>query len=293
MKCSSFLKCTLRSRPVAVLAIVFSFVGPLSSKAEAALVDLWIPKNLVVKPSFMVTADGTRIPIPVEQELLVQLRLDTAESYGSPATRLLKSKTVKDGVIQIEIETSSEKACRKNEGGMLAMMGPHSVDLKLALPPHDHLLMIDGELAGKLVVAETNSQYVPEPNYLADYRVRASNAFMSIVGAPSSIKIKGANGCEVGVDEENGKLVMSYYFPSRQETLRNGDILVKKERSGRVEIKNYDVRIDCEDKVVSHQVKLLGANRGRDGQIAFSVNPQAPGVLSELDFTTDELRCGN
>jgi hypothetical protein len=267
------------------------FIAPIGSTAEAALVDLWLPKNLVVKPSFMMTADGTRVPVPADQELLVQLRLDTASSYGSPSTRLLKSKAVKDGVINLEIETSSEKACRKESGGMLAMMGPHSVDLKLGLAPRNYSLVIDGFLAGSLVVAETGSQFISEPAYAASYKERASNAFMALIGAPSSIEIKGANGCEVKVLEDSGKLVMAYNFPSRQETLRNGDILVKKERSGQVEIRNYDVRMDCSESVVSHQVKLLGPNRGSDGQISFSVTAGEPGLRKDLSFTTDELGC--
>jgi hypothetical protein len=283
----------MSTTPLALAFVVAmgSLIGPLSSNAEAALLDLWLPKSLIVKPSFMTTADGTRIPVPPEQELLVQLRLDTASSYGNPATRLLKSKVVKDGIINLEIETSAEKACRKESGGMLAMMGPHSVDLKLALAPRTYLVVIDGSASGQLVVSETGSQFISDPAYAETYTERATNALAELMGEPTAIEINGANGCEVKVKEQTGKLVMSYVFPSRQETLRNGDILLKKERAGELEIRNHDVRMDCEESVVSYRIRLLGPNRGRDGQISFSVTASEPGLRKELSFTADELAC--
>lgn len=298
MKFLSSFRGRSKIRPLAVLIGFVSlspFLGPIAPKAEAALVDAWMTKKLVVQQSFVTSADGTRTPIPMDKELLVEIRLSTAASYGSPDTRLVKSKSVTDDVIELQIETSSEKTCRKTQGGMLAMMGPHSVDLRLALPPRDYKLVIDGSLTGLLRINETQSQFIPNPEYLADHATNSAKAFDALLGGLTALpKISGEHGCTARIEQEGTKLFLNYEFPKREVTLNNGDILIKKQRDGRVEIRNYDIRTRCDDGELYYDVEFLSPRvaGGAEPKMSFRIQGRTPGVFTNLNFRAgDDLSC--
>lgn len=236
------------------LAVLVSLLSVISiAPVLAAVVDSWSVDKVAVGLSTAKKEDGSVVTADPALEVLLNLKVKTRSQYGNSDSRSVKSKVVTApagnvlGTIKLELESDSERQCADLDRGglgMIGMVGPATSDVRLVLKPGIYHLFIDSLSVGLVNVVIDAAQFSKDPNYDDVINARSSAETIKIFGDIGAA-IEGKN-CKVEFRTESGGVFVDYIFPSTQETLENGDVLIRKEVKGSEKIISQWITSSCQ-----------------------------------------------
>lgn len=242
--------------------------------SQASTVETWVVGSPRVSASYLTKADGSKIPVDSKEEVIIDLKFLTIETYGQAASREILSKKIilpegaNQGLIEVTLESEQEGECSRERSGegYISMMGRHDAPLKIVGKIGEYKVRINSMDAGILNVSATDAKYhVNAEDYLKQVNDLEVKKYDEVFGAVGMPEIKGDKGCSaIPRETGDGGVTYDYVFPSYQTPgPEEGDILIKKEVKGSIEIKNFDMKFkihDCSDpKWNTHTVVFTDA----------------------------------
>ena len=228
--------------------------------AQASVVEAWAMNKPKVSPSFLTKADGTKIPVDPTEEVIIDLKFVTVKTYGQAASRKMTSKNIvlpngaEQGLIEVTIENEQDGDCtRRSSGyGYISMMGRQDASLKIVGKIGEYKVRINSIDAGILNVAATDAKYdVNAEEYVKKINEAEVAKFQEVFGPMGMPEIRGDKECSAIPREVGDGVVYDYIFPSYQTPgPEEGDIIIKKEVSGSMNIKSFDMNLEanCKDR---------------------------------------------
>lgn len=245
---------------------------------EAAVLDIWQVTQKSVKPSTVLKADGTVTTIDPAQEVLLEIQLKSKVSYGNSNSRDIKFKEVvpatdsAPGSIKVDIQTDLDRKCHASSQGGLGLIGsvgPASARLPIVLKPGIYRLLIDSVFYGMVTVTQSEASIAEDTNYKLLAQQRVNFETQKVFGNLNELSIQAKN-CSVNLSSQQNELVADYKFPSTQETLANGDIIIRKAVEGSAKLSRSQISSTCdsdpqkpETAEITWTLRLTGENAAR------------------------------
>ena len=215
---------------------LFALLLSLSAPAAHALqAEPWKITKLQLKAATLTKSDGTVIAVDPKEELVLDISLDTTRQHGSPETRQVKTKKVvlpaggSPGEIRVDIESAAEQRCNPNRSGIsFTMMGSHHAYVSLLAKPGSYKLIVNGALWGAIEITDANAKAMPDEAYREAVSEQYLREFSEVFGPLENFAVESEK-CSARLAIEDGKVMAHFHFKTEEQTLPNGDILIKKE----------------------------------------------------------------